>query len=46
MTLVAGLSDNPNDRRGKQLKLISIPNIVMVEQIDGIRPPDRRRRRK
>ena len=46
LTLVAGLADDPNDRRGKQLKLISIPNIVMVEHVEGNRPPDRRRRRK
>ena len=46
LTLVAGLADDPNDRHGKQLKLISIPNIVLVEQIDPNRPPNRRRRRK
>lgn len=46
LTLVAGLADDPNDRRGKQLKLISIPNSVMIEHVDGNRPPAQRRRRK
>ena len=46
LSLVVGLSDDPNDRMGKRLKLISIPNIVMAEMIDSSQPPHRRRRRK
>lgn len=45
LSLVAGLSDDPDDRMGKRLKLISIPNISLVEYIDPHQPKNRRRRR-
>lgn len=46
LSLVLGLNDDPAARTGTQLKLISIPNIVMAEQIDPRRPPEGRRPRK
>jgi hypothetical protein len=45
LSLVVGLNDDPAARTGTQLKLISIPNIVMAEQIDPRRPPGGRRPR-
>jgi hypothetical protein len=45
LSLVAGLSDDPDDRMGKRLKPISIPNISVVEYIDPNQPKNRRRRR-
>ena len=45
LSLVVGLNDDPAARIGTQLKLISIPNIVMAEQIDPRRPASGRRPR-
>lgn len=46
LSLVVGLNDDANARVGSRLKLISIPNIVMAEQIDPNQPPNRPRRRR
>jgi hypothetical protein len=46
LSLVVGLNDDPDARLGTQLKLISIPNIVIAEQIDPRRPPGGRRPRR
>jgi hypothetical protein len=45
LSLVVGLNEDASARSGTRLKLISIPNIVMAEQIDPRRPNGRRRRR-
>jgi hypothetical protein len=39
------LADEPTARVGKQVKIISIPNIVLVETIDPRRPRNGRGRR-
>ena len=45
LSLVVGVNDDPDARIGNRLKIISIPNIVMAEQIDPRRPNGRRRGR-
>jgi hypothetical protein len=45
LSLVIGLNEDREARTGTQLKLISIPNIVIAEQIDPRRPPGGRRRK-
>jgi hypothetical protein len=44
LSIVVGLNDDPDSRVGNRLKIISIPNILMAEQIDPDRPSGRRRR--
>ena len=44
LSIVVGLNDDPESRLGKRLKIISIPNVVMAEQIDPGRPNGRKRR--
>ena len=46
LSLVIGLNDDPKARSGTRLKLVSIPNITIAEQLDGIPPNGGRRRRK
>ena len=46
LSLVVGLHDDPASRIGSRLKIISIPTIVMAEQIDAGRPPRGRRPRR
>jgi hypothetical protein len=45
LSLVIGLNEDPNARSGTRLKLISIPNITVAEQLDGLPPAGRRRRK-
>jgi len=46
LSMVVGLNDDAEARTGSRLKIISIPNIVMAEQLENGRPPGGRRRRK
>jgi hypothetical protein len=47
LSMVVGVNDDPESRTGTRLKIISIPNIVMAEHLDGGRPaPGARRRRR
>jgi len=46
LSLVLGLNDDPKARSGTRLKLISIPNITVAEQLDSNPPEGGRRRRK
>jgi hypothetical protein len=45
-SLVIGLNDDPKARSGTRLKLLSIPNIMVAEQLDDVPPNGGRRRRK
>jgi hypothetical protein len=50
-TLIAGLSlfigvaDDPHARVGQRVRIVSIPNINLIERIEGPRRNGRRRRR-
>jgi hypothetical protein len=44
LTLAYSLADDPASRIGKQLKLISIPNIVLVEPVNPRHRRNGRRR--
>jgi hypothetical protein len=47
LSLVIGLNDDdPKARSGTRLKLVSIPNITIAEQLDGIPPNGGRLRRR
>ena len=44
LSLVIGVADNPEARIGQRIRIISIPNINLIERIEGPRRNGRRRR--
>lgn len=46
LSLVIGPNEDPKARSGTRLKLVSIPNITVAEQLDGTPPSGGRRRRR